>query len=415
MLRWCSKQGLYEGSLLQRLIMMKTKRTISLFVALILCLIGCEFSNASIEQTGDSSNDIDEITRISYCGENYSSSWLDADLPSRDLGVISIHTNIQASFINGPLDDIHSYAEGIEELSKPNDLIIEWSEQFSDCTFLLSDKVEFDNPTIFKTSNNYISITNLKINTNYYYLVMSEDSFVEKGFFTTSDEIIRNLNIPGVTNARDLGGYQINGGVVKQGMLFRTGRLNQNNVNPSEVSISQKGIDIMLNDFSVKTEIDLRMASDNEVGGLSEGVGVLGDGVSYYQCPMDYNVSLESEVNNASLKKVFRILGDKKSYPAFFHCSIGTDRTGYIAYLINGLLGVGKEDLWRDYLFSNFGNIGRGRAREDIANEYVRTIDETDGDCLKEKIENYLILRGIEKEHLEIIKETLVSPLVMNY
>ena len=39
------------------------------------------------------------------------------------------------------------------------------------------------------------------------------------------------------------------------------------------------------------------------------------------------------------------------------HCSIGTDRTGVICFLINALLGVSEEDLYKDYLFSMFGMI----------------------------------------------------------
>ena len=38
----------------------------------------------------------------------------------------------------------------------------------------------------------------------------------------------------------------------------------------------------------------------------------------------------------------------------FFHCTIGTDRTGTIAYFLEGLLGVSEEDRLRDYEMSYF-------------------------------------------------------------
>ena len=36
----------------------------------------------------------------------------------------------------------------------------------------------------------------------------------------------------------------------------------------------------------------------------------------------------------------------------FFHCQVGTDRTGTIAYLLEGILGVSKEQRFEDYELS---------------------------------------------------------------
>ena len=66
--------------------------------------------------------------------------------------------------------------------------------------------------------------------------------------------------------------------------------------------------------------------------------------VKYYQCPMNFSDSLDTEENLSAIRKVFSILADKTNYPTFFHCSIGTDRTGYIAFLINAYLGVEEEN-----------------------------------------------------------------------
>ena len=49
------------------------------------------------------------------------------------------------------------------------------------------------------------------------------------------------------------------------------------------------------------------------------------------------------------LKDAFAIFGNKDNYPIVMHCSIGTDRTGMLAFLINSLLGVSEEDLYKDY------------------------------------------------------------------
>ena len=226
--------------------------------------------------------------------------------------------------------------------------------------------------------------------------------------FLTDNEIIRNLYISGVTNARDLGGYRVDKEVTKQGLIFRTGRINENSTETPTDKITEAGKHTMLNELKVKSEIDLRMVNNNEVGGLTEGVGVLGDTVRYYQCPMDYNKSFETEENVKSLRKVFEILGNPENYPTFFHCSIGTDRTGYVAWLINACLGVNEGYLWRDYLFSNFGNIGGKRSVSSIDNSYVKTINDGPGATLKDKATYYLLQKGITRDQIETLRSMML-------
>ena len=124
---------------------------------------------------------------------------------------------------------------------------------------------------------------------------------------------------------------------------------------------------------------------------------------------MDYNKGVDASENDPSLRKVFSILGNKDNYPAFFHCSIGTDRTGYVAWLINSVVGVGEEDLWRDYLFSNFGNIGGSRDKAYIADGYPKKIKETEGDTLQEKAVNFLLKKGIKQQEIDTIREMMLG------
>ena len=197
--------------------------------------------------------------------------------------------------------------------------------------------------------------------------------------------------------------------MTKQGVIFRTGRLNKSDTSELEASITSQGINTMLNDLKVKTEIDLRMTDNDEVGGLKEGYGVLGRTVKYYQCPMEYVNTMDVSGTDESLRKVFSILGNKDNYPLFFHCSIGTDRTGYISWLINAMLGVSEEYLWRDYLFSNFGYIGGKRNKSNIENGYVSFIKESQGTTLQEKTTNFLLNKGVKQKELDVIKEMMLD------
>ena len=322
-------------------------------------------------------------------------------------GNVLLHTKVQRAFLNDKLGNVNLYARGVEELSRPLNPTFTWNGGNNKHTVYLSESKDYDNPTIYEVSKSEVSFQNLKINTPYYFKVESSGVSVHEESFTTSREIIRNIYISGVTNARDLGGYRTDNKILKQGLIYRTAKLNKNSKETPENVITEKGINTMLNVLKVKSEIDLRGVENNEVGGLSEGVGVLGESVKYYQCPMDYT-NITDEVNTSSLIKVFSILGNKDNYPTFFHCSIGTDRTGYIAWLINAYLGISEENLYRDYLFSNFGSIGGKRTIESISGGYVAEIKNTAGDTLSEKTKNFLINKGVSEQDLNTLKEMMI-------
>lgn len=323
-------------------------------------------------------------------------------------GRLSIHSEIQRAYLSSAVDSVNLYALGVEELSRPLKPTFTWEGEKTSYEVYLSESKDYLNPLIYHVESNEVSFTNLKIDTQYFYKVMSDDRCVKEDIFTTSDEIIRNMYVSGVTNVRDLGGYPVGSGRLNQGLIYRCGRLNHNGKETVENKITDKGIHTMVNEMKIKSEIDLRLVDNNEVGGLHEGVGVLGETVKYYQCPMDYFSAMDNDFNHQSLRKVFSILGDKSNYPTVFHCSIGTDRTGYVAWLINGCLGVKEEHLWRDYLFSNFGNIGGSRSKNNIQDGYVQTIHQTRGETLQEKVTNYLLDIGIKQSQIDVIKEMML-------
>ena len=87
-----------------------------------------------------------------------------------------------------------------------------------------------------------------------------------------------------------------------------------------------------------------------------------------------------------------------------FHCSIGKDRTGCMAYLVESLCGEDQEHLYRDYLFSNFAKIGGMCQVEDIDNKYGSTIASYEGATHQEKTYNYLKdVIGVEGTKLDSV------------
>ena len=103
----------------------------------------------------------------------------------------------------------------------------------------------------------------------------------------------------------------------------------------------------------------------------------------------DSNLMFSDPDNLQNVCDVFALLADESNYPVFFHCSAGLDRTGLIAWLVNGLCGVAEEDLWRDYLFSNFARTKHSRSTG-IKSVYVDKLKSADGKTFADQIYNYL-------------------------
>lgn len=74
-----------------------------------------------------------------------------------------------------------------------------------------------------------------------------------------------------------------------------------------------------------------------------------------------------------------------------------------VTFILNGLLGVGVDDLYRDYLFSNFGYITALRTKNAIK-DYVLYMNRFKGNTLSERIESFLIENGVEENSINSFK-----------
>ena len=70
------------------------------------------------------------------------------------------------------------------------------------------------------------------------------------------------------------------------------------------------------------------------------------------------------------------------------------------------ILGVSEDDLYRDYLYSNFANIGGNRTPSTIKT-YLNTLKYCEGETLAEKTKNYLIGVGVEEKDINVIIEMM--------
>lgn len=278
---------------------------------------------------------------------------------------------------------------------------------------------DFENAWEFPAKNNKATIQNLYVGTVHYYRIKAttgdEVEYSKVYTLETDDVGPRLMNIDGMTNCRDIGGkITENGNKIRQGLVYRTAALDDT---ISGSIITDTGRDTMLNFMGVKTEIELR-GGPKGLGGeqnAKERPSLLNDeSVTCHFNPMGYEGGKSPLFRNiVPVVRFFEHFAEEDFYPAFYHCRIGTDRTGFCSTLLNGLLGLSIEDCYRDYLFSNFGKIQKTSTIHqngaDSPDGYIADLLAWEGDTLQQKVYNFLRAIGVSKETLQGILETLLE------
>ena len=188
------------------------------------------------------------------------------------------------------------------------------------------------------------------------------------------------IDLPGVENARELGGYAVGGRRIKKGALLRTAGLG---------GISEETVVKLQNGYSLRTVIDFRMTNeraavpDPEIPGarnihlpviefedypvndpkLVEEYEKCGDRMKVFELayslgmlgPQQYILFLLGERGRKAYREFFRILleHDPDKGAVLWHCTDGKDRTGCAAMLLLSALGAGRDEIIDDYMLTN--------------------------------------------------------------
>ena len=330
---------------------------------------------------------------------------------------VEIHTADQKTYLSytGNYDQMpeNQYPDGSQHRSDSLPVNLSWNysapigKTVSNYSFISGQKEDLSDGYEIKTSSKSVAYYNPYLGRNYYKLVANFSDGQKEStavrFFDVDTTYPRNLAIGGMTNCRDMGGRVLeDGGKMKQGLVYRTSGYKYD----YSTTITEEGKKEMLQHLKVKTEV-------NVADGTSYNLKLSGTTVKDFK--MDYSGGSHHFSRNAeSVKNFFNLLGDSNNYPVYFHCRIGTDRTGLCAILLSGLLGVSLNEIYQDYLFSNFGKIGEKRyigtkAGADNIQNYISDIQNMSGKTFKNKVYNMLLSIGVSKATLDTVIANLTE------
>ena len=230
----------------------------------------------------------------------------------------------------------------------PQPLVFKW--QNADCseyTLFISKKQDLSDAYEFKTNKTSIEIADLFVGTKYYYKVKGDGKESAICSFTTKRQP-RTVKIDGISNTRDVGGYETESGFVKQGLVYR---------GAAPDSVTENGRK-WFETAGIKTIIDLREEKSRKRNLSDLNINYIEIPEKGCACYIDGDMGIKSSEYLAGLIAAMKAFAVKENYPIYFHCQIGRDRTGTLAYMLNGLLGVDYYTLTMDYELSCFSASG---------------------------------------------------------
>lgn len=185
-------------------------------------------------------------------------------------------------------------------------------------------------------------------------------------------------------NVRDLGGWACDGGTVKYGLLIRGGKL----------SAADRAV--LVGEMGIQHDLDLRGREGGGSGDEPEMTeSPLGNDV-WYTRTQKYAWYTLTPV--ATWQTYFRCVFDAVTHrePVYFHCTAGADRTGTLACVLEGLLGLSQSDIDKDYelttFYSGSGSDANARRRnESDWKGLINAINAVSGETFRDKCVHFAV------------------------
>ena len=384
--------------------------------------------------------------------------------PASNAVVRQMHT-IQREYSKAPWAECEKYFDGAENAarlkkhgSNPLPVKLQWNGEAEE--YLVTVRRLPDGKVVFAqvVATNCVEVNSLDIGTEWEWTVSAgDDRFV--GCFKTEDVFPRLVRMIGTDNCRDLGGRRgLGGRRIRQGLVYRTAGLNSNApidyyssdeileleksgklkkmgsqgkklhkklaageelshsaarnglvkrccFAPGKRRLSSREVARILAVYGIRSDIDLRSA--NECYGMTGSP--LGPSVKWFNVSYRAYSGAFDDKGRVINKKVFDVFMDDNNYPIVFHCIAGADRTGTVAMLLEALLGVPEEELWRDYLTTGFMGRVSDQRHKKMFGEAIGCLKKYPGATLAEKAEAFFVKIGFTKDDVYCLRERLLE------
>ncbi len=282
------------------------------------------------------------------------------------------------------------------EFSYPAVLPLAWSNTEGEVLLEISETPDFKEAKTVRLDKNSYLMQNCKTGQTYFWRINGGEVWT----FQTMDGI-RFLHIDGIRNVRDLGGNKI-----KQGLVFR-------GCEPEPLyHITEEGKRVATEELKIKTQLDLRLEFFGKIDSSA-----FGEGVALKQIPYRPYKEIVEEQHKKAICEIMEFLSHEENYPVYFHCKGGADRTGMIAFYLKALLGEKEEDIFLDYEATSLSRIpvndsntvnGFRCIKNDYFVEFLDILNTyAPNGTMYEKVTNFLLDCGVQKDCLERIKSIL--------
>ena len=281
---------------------------------------------------------------------------------------------------------------------KPQEYSIRWTadKDAGALTVKLWEDDGWSREMAVDAGESYVNISNLRPNAHYHYEVKgSGGKMMTSGKFDTKGLVYQVLFKANVRNARDLGGWKTKDGkTVRYRMIYRGGRMQANTLT------SKKGKED-LKAQGILAQLDLRGKSD-----VLSGPAV--DYMDFCAPVIEEGYTHLLKDDGAKVRECFEYIVNcvKANKPVYFHCSLGRDRTGTLAMILLGVLGVDEGDISKEYELTQFapfewatssGETTKMTRRADYkgAANYIWNNFVAEGETFAKGMEKYLTSKSV--------------------
>jgi protein-tyrosine phosphatase len=244
------------------------------------------------------------------------------------------------------------------------------------------------------------------------------------------------MNFNSIGNFRDLGGYHTHEGyTVAWRKIFRSSDLSNMTDNDfsklrdelritsvinlrSNFEIERQGVGLINNSEIKYHHVSLMSDGGDREANQRRYKGLTNMGELYLQL-------IQHKEFGRRIVEALEIIAEPANHPLVFHCSAGKDRTGILAAIILGILGVADEDIINDYCLSaSYIEALYNRIRSEpqmdedaksLPDFFWKVVPESMAlflTTLKQEYgsaEQYIKAQGAEPELIRLLKRSLLS------